>query len=79
MGVADYNMLYYWREFNLVIFYDSPNHQIKVLAKFSRYTVHPCVLFRIPTHSVVHGYADILWGRCLFCMYMYMHYMTTSV
>ena len=32
-------MLYYWREFNLAIFYDSPNRQIKVLAKFSRYTV----------------------------------------
>ena len=28
-----------WREFNLAIFYDSPNRQIKVLAKFSRYTV----------------------------------------
>ena len=38
VGVTDYIMLYYWREFNLAIFYDSPNHQIKVLAKFSRYT-----------------------------------------
>ena len=28
-----------WREFNLAIFYDSPNRQIKVLAKFSGYTV----------------------------------------
>ena len=39
LGVTDYIMLYYWREFNLAIFYDSPNRQIKVLAKFSRYTV----------------------------------------
>ena len=39
VGVTDYIMLYYWREFNLAIFYDSPNRQIKVLAKFSRYTV----------------------------------------
>ena len=29
-----------WREFNLAIFYDSPNRQIKVLAKFSGYTVY---------------------------------------
>ena len=28
-----------WREFYLAIFYDSPNRQIKVLAKFSGYTV----------------------------------------
>ena len=39
VGVTDYIMLYYWREFNLAIFYDSPNRQIKVLAKLSRYTV----------------------------------------
>ena len=39
VGVMDYIMLYYWREFNLAIFYDSPNRQIKVLAKFSGYTV----------------------------------------
>ena len=41
-------MLYYWREFNLAIFYDSPNRQIKVLAKFSRYTVfNVCKKFSI--------------------------------
>ena len=28
-----------WRKFNLAIFYDSPNRRIKVLAKFSCYTV----------------------------------------
>ena len=32
-----------WREFNLAIFYDSPNRQIKVLAEFSSYTVFPVV------------------------------------
>ena len=39
VGVTDYIMHYYWREFNEAIFYDSPNCHIKVLAKFSRYTV----------------------------------------
>ena len=40
MGVTDYSMFnYYWREFNLAIFYDSSNRQIKVLVKFSCYTV----------------------------------------
>ena len=28
-----------WREFNLPIFFNLPNHQIKALDKFSRYTV----------------------------------------
>ena len=36
MVVFDYIMLYYLREFNL---YDSPNRQIKVLAKLSCYMV----------------------------------------
>ena len=42
MGVTYYIMRenLIWREFNLAIFYDSPNRQIKVLAKFSGYTVH---------------------------------------
>ena len=35
----EYSMLYYWREFNLAIFYDSANRQIKVLPNFSGYTV----------------------------------------
>ena len=35
----DYITPYYCREFILGIFYDSPNRQIKVLAKFSHYTV----------------------------------------
>ena len=41
VGVAYYIMRenFIWREFNLAIFYDSPNRQIKVLAKFSGYTV----------------------------------------
>ena len=45
-GYARVGVTYYimrenliWREFNLPTFYDSPNRQIKVLAKFSRYTV----------------------------------------
>ena len=42
MGVTYYIMRenLIWREFNLAIFYDSPNRQIKVLAKFSGYTVY---------------------------------------
>ena len=39
VGGMHYVRFYYWQEFNLAIFYDSPNRQIKVLAKFSRYTV----------------------------------------
>ena len=41
MGVTYYIMRenLIWREFNLAIFYDSPNRQMKVLAKFSGYTV----------------------------------------
>ena len=35
-----YGLHYYWREFNLAIFYDLSNCQIKVIAKFSRYTVY---------------------------------------
>ena len=31
MGVADYIMLYYWQEFNLLCFYDPPNGRIEVL------------------------------------------------
>ena len=48
MGVTYYIMRenLIWWEFNLAIFYDLPNHQIKVLAKFSGYTVqlkvHSC-------------------------------------
>ncbi len=45
MGVTYYIMRenFIWREFNLAIFYDSPNRQIKVLAKFSSYTVRPII------------------------------------
>ena len=32
-------VLHHAREFNLAIFYDSPNRQIKVLTNFSGYTV----------------------------------------
>ena len=39
VGGKHYVTFYYWRDYNLAIFYDLPNHQIKILAKFSRYTV----------------------------------------
>ena len=35
MGVTDYIMLYYWREYFIwQFFYDLPNRKIKVLANF---------------------------------------------
>ena len=42
VGVTHYIMRknLIWRKFNLAIFYDFPNRQIKVPAKFSGYTVY---------------------------------------
>ena len=33
-----------WREFNFAIFFNSPNRQIKALAKISRHTVSDLLL-----------------------------------
>ena len=57
--------LHHWREFNLAIFYDSPNRQIKVLAKFSRYTV--CAYYEMATPTIAK-----IWRaqarRCIFIL-----------
>ena len=53
-----------WREFNLAIFYNSPNRQINVLAKFSGYTVLISqLLYRTPVVNY-----SILISRLLYIL-----------